>query len=75
MSTDTLICRDLYVKTTEKTGKSHITSHRVWGADGAERFMAAQQASHDKADDGKPDGARISMATREQYLKEKAPCA
>jgi len=65
MPTTELIARDLYVRTTEPSGKSHVAQHRVWDAD---RFLcslqlqAREQAAKDKK---KPDV--VTLATEAEY--------
>jgi hypothetical protein len=57
-----LIGRDLYVKITDKTGKSHLACHNVW--DGV-RFFQSLTEQHKK------EGGAVALSTREEYLAER----
>lgn len=65
MQTSELIARDLYVRTTEPSGKSHVAQHRVWDA---ERFLASlqRQAREQAAKDKKAPDV-ITLATANEY--------
>lgn len=56
--------RDIYLRHTDKNGKSYVQEHRVWDAD---RFVASQVGAAVK-EGGKAFAQQI---TREQYLKER----
>ena len=62
---DQFTVRDVYARHTDKSGKSYVTSHRVWNA---ERFFSARAAEAAK-EGGK---ARCEQITEEQYRKERA---
>lgn len=64
MSTDTLVCRDIYMRHTDKKGNTYVQEHRVWDA---ERFLAARAA--DAAKEG--GKARAEQITEEQYRTER----
>lgn len=64
--------REIYVRHTDTSGKSHVMSHFVWDAD---KFLAslkeaAQKVNADVKGD-KPRKAGAEQITKEQYLKEK----
>lgn len=50
---------DLYLRHTDKSGKSHIECHRVWDA---LRFLNSQEKS------AKVEGGSISVVEPEQYM-------
>ena len=65
--------REIYVRHTDTSGKSHVMSHFVWNAD---KFVsglkeAAQKVNADVKGNG-PRKADAEQITHEQYLKERA---
>lgn len=54
--------KDLYVKVTDKNGKSSIRCHRVWDA---KRFFASLTEQHRK------EGGKVELSNRERYLAER----
>lgn len=64
MSTELMIGRDIYMRHTDKDGKSYVQEHRVWNAD---RFVEAQLDEALKLG-GK---AMVQQITHEQYLRAK----
>lgn len=57
---------DIWMRYTSKTGKTHVSMHRVWNK---EKFLAAR-AAEAKKEGGKSDAVQI---TQEQYNAERAP--
>ena len=55
---------DIYVRHTDKDGKSYVSEHRVWDAD---LFMATHQTEAQK-EGGKASAVQI---TKEQFTKER----
>ena len=56
--------RDVYLRHTDKDGRSYVREHRVWDAD---KFIASQ-LGHALKEGGK---AFVQQLTREQYNKER----
>lgn len=56
--------RDIYLRHTDKDGKSYVQQHRVWDAD---RFITSQMEAALKVG-GK---AMVQQLTREQYATER----
>ena len=65
MSTETLIGRDMYVKTTHPNGNAHIDVHRVWDGPKFLASMNKQALERAKKDGVKPDV--ITLATEAEY--------
>lgn len=64
--------REIYVRHTDTSGKTHVASHFVWDADKfiGELKAAAEKVNQDQKS-GLPRKANAEQITREQYLKEK----
>lgn len=73
MTTDTLICRDIYMRHTDGDGHSHVMCHRVWDADRfvASQVDAAKKVAQDAFDKNKPFGHKAEQITDEAYFKER----
>lgn len=75
MSTsNTVICRDIYLRHTDGNGNSTVQCHRVWDA---ERFIASQvamaknESSKAYADD-KPYMHKVEQVLESDYLEWRA---
>lgn len=68
-----MVGQDLYLRHTDENGRSHVVEHRVWDA---ETFLTACQRAANKVNEQQPDPAKrmaaVTLATREDYLKERA---
>lgn len=68
MSTNTMIGRDMYIRTTQPNGKSSVSMHRVWDA---QRFITAQQReAADRASKDKTAPDIVSTATADEYIEQ-----
>jgi hypothetical protein len=71
MMSDTLICRDLYLRYIDTEGRTRVQMHRVWNAD---RFLEARAAEAQKLNaDVEGDGKRLAVVeviTAKQYHDE-----
>lgn len=54
--------RDIYVRHSDKEGKSHVVCHRVWSS---ELFLASVSASARK------EGGTVEQITEEAYKQER----
>lgn len=61
---DEVICRDLYLKHTDKRGLTNFRRYRVWDA---ERKLQAEMAAADK------EKGKIEIATEQEYLDAQPP--
>lgn len=65
MPADTLFCRDIYLKHTDKEGNVAVRCHRVWNGD----LLIATLLGAAVKEGGK---AFVQQLTEEQYRKERA---
>lgn len=64
MKSDSIACRDVYLRHVDKSGHAHLVEHRVWDID---RFVQSQMAAAIK------EGGRVEVVTQEQYRAARWP--